>query len=71
MPGTTGQFVGMRCDQAVTPEGEKLLVADKTQNIYGTADAWTDEAMNGAGFSGRWGELETRCRLPPRLIPIL
>jgi superfamily I DNA/RNA helicase len=49
-------------------EGEKLLVADKTQDIYGTARAWTDEAMKGAGFSGNWSTLEVSYRLPPQLI---
>ena len=43
-----------------------LLVADATQDIYGTARSWTDEAMTGAGFpGGRWAELQTCYRLPP------
>lgn len=46
--------------------GEMLLVADATQDIYGTARSWTDEAMIGAGFpGGRWAELQTCYRLPP------
>lgn len=45
-------------------EGEMLLVADATQDIYDTAKSWTDEAMKGAGFSGAWAELETSYRLP-------
>ena len=46
--------------------GEMLLVADATQDIYGTARSWTDEAMTGAGFpGGRWAELQTCYRLPP------
>ena len=57
--------------KAVTPDGEKLLVADKTQNIYGTATAWTDEAMKDAGFSGVWKELKTSYRLPDKIIQIL
>ena len=57
--------------KAVTPNGEKLLVADKTQDIYGTANAWTDEAMIGAGFRGEWLELRESYRLPPAVIPIL
>ena len=44
--------------------GEMLLVADVTQDIYGTASAWTDEAMTGAGFSGRWAELDVSYRMP-------
>ena len=41
-----------------------LLVADATQDIYGTARSWTDEAMKGAGFSGGWAELKISYRLP-------
>ncbi|EHY9847382.1 NERD domain-containing protein/DEAD/DEAH box helicase [Vibrio cholerae] len=45
--------------------GEMLLVADATQDIYGTASSWTDEAMIGAGFpGGKWAELKTSYRLP-------
>ncbi|VAW59783.1 DNA helicase II related protein [hydrothermal vent metagenome] len=44
--------------------GEMLLVADATQDIYDTARSWTDEAMTGAGFSGGWAELKISYRLP-------
>jgi hypothetical protein len=51
--------------------GEMLLVADATQDIYGTARSWTDEAMTGAGFpGGRWAELQTCYRLPPTAMEI-
>lgn len=47
-------------------DGEMLLVADATQDIYGTATSWTDEAMIGAGFpGGKWAELKISYRLPP------
>ncbi len=46
------------------PQGEMLLVADATQDIYDTAKSWTDETMKGAGFSGKWAELEVSYRLP-------
>jgi hypothetical protein len=46
------------------PHGEMLLVADVTQDIYGTAGAWTDEAMKGAGFTGKWAELDVSYRMP-------
>ena len=49
---------------AAKPGAEFLLVADKTQDVYGTAGAWTDDAIQGAGFTGRWAELETSYRLP-------
>ncbi|MGQ3683590.1 MAG: hypothetical protein ACUBOA_00990 [Candidatus Loosdrechtia sp.] len=49
-------------------EGEMLLVADATQDIYGTAKAWTDEKMTGAGFSGKFGKLEISYRLPPKAL---
>lgn len=45
--------------------GEMLLVADATQDVYGTASSWTDDAMKGAGFGGRWAQLATSYRLPP------
>jgi hypothetical protein len=54
--------------KACTPSGEMLLVADATQDVYGTASAWTDEAMKGAGFSGRWAELEVCYRLPDEAL---
>lgn len=51
--------------------GEMLLVADATQDIYGTARSWTDEAMTGAGFpGGRWAELQTCYRLPPTAMEL-
>ena len=37
---------------ALKQGGEMVLVADKTQNIYGTAAAWTEETMVNAGFRG-------------------
>lgn len=49
-------------------EGEMLLVADATQDIYDTAQAWTEQAMKGAGFSGPWIELPVSYRLPPSSI---
>ncbi len=44
--------------------GEMLLVADATQDIYNKARSWTDKAMTGAGFSGGWVELRASYRLP-------
>ena len=49
---------------ALKDGGECILVADATQDVYGTAGAWTDNAMAGAGFSGGWAELKTSYRLP-------
>ena len=57
--------------KAVASDGEMLLVVDKTQNIYGTAQAWTEKTMRGAGFPGNWMELKTSYRLPTPIIPIL
>lgn len=54
---------------AVKAGGEMVLVADKTQNIYGTASEWTEEKMTNAGFRGPWQKLETSYRLPPALVP--
>jgi len=50
--------------KACKPNGEMLLVADATQDIYGTSKAWTDDVMKGAGFSGGWAQLSTSYRLP-------
>lgn len=51
--------------------GEKILVADMTQDLYETADVWTEDVMNGAGFKGPWSELKTAYRLPPQLVPLV
>lgn len=56
---------------ALNPGGEMLLVADKTQNIYGRARAWTDAPMPGAGFNGPWFGLDSAYRLPAQVIPLL
>lgn len=52
------------------PGGEMLLVADATQDVYGTARSWTDEAMTGAGFRGGWAELKISYRLPPTALKV-
>ena len=49
-------------------DGEIVLASDPTQDLYGTASAWTDEAMGVAGFSkGRWAELTESHRMPRAL----
>ncbi len=61
-----------RClSSAVHGGGECLLAVDKTQNVYGRAKAWTDEAMAGSGFRGAWFNLGSSYRLPSRLLPII
>ncbi|MBL9118871.1 MAG: AAA family ATPase [Phycisphaerae bacterium] len=57
--------------KAVRPGGELMLVADKTQNIYSTAAAWTEDVMADAGFRGEWARLHISYRLPPTVIPLL
>ena len=47
-----------------------MLVADATQDVYGTATAWTDEVMQGAGFRGVWAQLDVSYRLPPLALNI-
>jgi len=55
--------------EVCTPSGERLLVADATQDVYGTARRWTEEAMTDAGFrGGRWAELEVSYRMPTDAI---
>ncbi|MCY4417558.1 MAG: AAA family ATPase [Chloroflexi bacterium] len=56
---------------ALNPGGEMLLVADKTQNIYGRARNWTDAPMPDAGFNGPWFTLDSAYRLPAEVIPLL
>jgi hypothetical protein len=57
--------------KACKPGGEMILVADATQDIYGTASAWTDREMTGAGFpGGRWTQLSTSYRLPPDTLTL-
>ncbi|MBY2996738.1 DNA helicase [Rhizobium leguminosarum] len=47
-------------------DGEVVLAADATQDVYGTARGWTEDAMSGAGFQGgRWAQLDVSYRLPP------
>ena len=57
--------------RALVDNGEMMLVADKTQNIYGTAGEWTEKAMKEAGFHGPWSELKTSYRLSPSIIPLV
>lgn len=56
---------------ATRKDGEMLLVADHTQDLYETAAAWTDEAMLGAGFRGNWVALDVSYRLPSPYIPYI
>ena len=61
--------------KAVEPDGkptrEMLLVADKTQNIYGTDVTWLDGDLLGTWLSSTWLGLKASYRLPPEIIPIL
>lgn len=56
---------------ALKADGEMILVADKTQNIYATAAAWTEDTMANAGFRGPWVELRVSYRLPPAVVPLV
>ncbi len=51
--------------------GEIILAADTTQDVYGTASAWTDDVMNGAGFRGDWSKLGASYRLPPKALELV
>lgn len=53
------------------PDGEMLLVADKTQNIYGKDLTWLDGSLRETGFGSTEYNLETSYRLPPKIVPIL
>jgi hypothetical protein len=53
----------------VKTNGEMLLVADPTQDIFDKR-AWTDEEqMLGAGFAGQWTELKGSYRMPTDVVP--
>lgn len=50
--------------KACRPGGEVMLASDATQDVYGLADDWTDEAVTQAGFSGPPSQLKVSYRLP-------
>lgn len=55
---------------ALREGGEMVLVADTSQDLYGSASSWTEAAMTGAGFSGEWARLDVSYRLPPELLSL-
>lgn len=55
---------------ALRKNGEMVLVADTSQDLYGSASSWTEAAMTGAGFSGAWAKLDVSYRLPPELLSL-
>ena len=59
-------WAALRC--ALREGGEMVLVADKTQNLYGTAANWTEDAMKDAGFHGPWAEMKISYRLPSDVV---
>lgn len=59
----------LRC--VLNPGGEMVLVADRAQDVYGRNSNWTDQAMDGAGFSGPWSELNRSYRTPSHLRELL
>lgn len=50
--------------------GEMILAADTTQDIYNKSSSWTEDAMTGAGFAGRWSHLEVSYRLPREVLEV-
>lgn len=54
---------------ALAPDGEMLLVVDRTQNIYGVEN-WTDDDLRGSGLSSSWVELSVSYRMPEALIDL-
>lgn len=53
------------------PDGEMLLVADETQDLYARASAWTEASKHGAGFRGPWITLDRSYRMPVDFVPYL
>ncbi|WP_420453173.1 NERD domain-containing protein [Ilumatobacter sp.] len=53
------------------PDGEMLLVADPTQNIFDQTPWTEEEHMVGAGFSGPWTDLGASHRLPSDVVSVV
>jgi hypothetical protein len=51
-------------------DGEMMIAFDTAQQIYPRTD-WNAETLPGAGFTGRWIELNASRRLPNRMLRIL
>ncbi len=56
--------------QTIRPDGEMMIAFDSAQQIYQRTD-WNAETLPGAGFSGRWIQLDASRRIPNRMLPIL
>ena len=54
----------------VKPRGEMVLVADTAQDVYDRRTRWTERAMTGAGFTGKWVDLDYSYRMPTRLTEL-
>ena len=57
-------------DHLLRPEGEMLLAADRTQNLYARS-TWTEDGAAGGGFSGPWADLKGTYRMPVDLVLIV
>jgi hypothetical protein len=56
--------------QIVKPRGEMVLVADVAQDLYDRRTRWTERAMTGAGFTGKWVDLDYSYRMPTQLTEL-
>ncbi len=85
-PNEVAQYDAILCDEGqdfdldwwnllrsvLRKDGEMLLAADRTQDLYGKAVRWTEDSLENAGFrGGRWFELEGSYRFPVELVPRL
>jgi len=52
------------------PNGEMLLAADRTQNLFDRSN-WTATGSAGGGFTGPWVQLKGTYRTPVDLIPVI
>jgi hypothetical protein len=57
--------------RVLKPDGEMLLAADATQDIYERSELWTDQSMKGCSLSPSWVRLNGSYRSPALLRPIL
>lgn len=53
------------------PEGVLLIAADTRQDIYDKSQNWTNEQINGLGFSGPWLTLNSSFRTPNYFVPLI
>lgn len=52
------------------PDGEMVLAADRSQDIYAVSRNWTERKMTGSGLAGAWTQLKWSYRLPSQVADL-